>query len=57
MVMLTAEMDAPVAANGHAVEIDILLDFKYRLATEPDGLPARLRLTRLAHNPGQPTFF
>ena len=26
-VMLTAEMDAPVAANGHAVEIDILLDF------------------------------
>jgi hypothetical protein len=47
-VMLTAEMDAPVAANGHAVEIDILLDFNYRLATEPDGLPARLRLTRLA---------
>jgi hypothetical protein len=27
MVMLTAEMDAPVAANGHAAEIDILLGF------------------------------
>ena len=32
-VMLTAEMDAPVAANGHAAEIDILLDFICRLAT------------------------
>ncbi len=25
--MLTAEMDAPVAANGHAAEIDILFSF------------------------------
>ncbi len=25
--MLTAEMDAPVTANGHAAEIDILLGF------------------------------
>ena len=32
-VMLTAEMDAPVAANGHAAEIDILLDFDCCLAT------------------------
>ena len=34
--MLTAEMDAPVAANGHAAEIDILLGFLQ--LTEP-GLP------------------
>jgi hypothetical protein len=31
--MLTAEMDAPVAANGHVAEIDILFGFNYRLAT------------------------
>ena len=42
-VILPAEKDAPVAANGHAAEIDILLVL-YRLATEPGGLPNRHRL-------------
>ena len=36
-VMLTAEMDAPVAAKGHAAEIDILLGFL------PSCHPSRVR--------------
>ena len=43
-VTLTAEMDAPVAANGHAAEIDILLGVLSSKPPSPAGCPIRHHL-------------